>query len=437
MNLPLPSLIADAPPSRVVIAMSGGVDSSVTAAMLVAAGHQCVGAFMRTGASLAPSKAHGADAKGSAAHGGATDGSGGDGEACSTKPVRAGKQGCCSLEDSLDARAVAGRLGIPFYSLNHEADFKTLIAHFVDEYRRARTPNPCVICNRDIKFGALLEFADNVFGPSPDGDENAPPPRIATGHYASIRFNADAQRYEIWRGRDTTKDQSYVLWPLSQAQLARTWLPLGDMEKAEVRARAADTGLRTADKPDSYEICFVPNNDYRALIERDAPDALVPGQMLDMQGRVVGQHHGYAAYTIGQRRGLGVALGRPAYVVAIDAARNVVVVGDESATLATGCTVDDVNWVSLAPQATGDEFRCLVQIRYRHVPAPATARVTADGLDIRFDAPIAAVTPGQCAVLYGHQDDGADEPRRLLVGGWINQAATLGTAVLSTVHAAR
>ncbi len=359
---------------RIVVAMSGGVDSSVAAALLRDQGWDVVGLFMRNGAH----REDGVPLSGS----------------------------CCSLSDANDARRVAGRLGIPFYSVNFAQAFARLMDHFAEEYHRGRTPNPCVLCNRDLKFGLLLEYATGV------GAE-----AVATGHYARRDEVGGSPRLRT--ALDTDKDQSYVLFPLSPAQLARTRFPLGELRKPEVRAIAHDLGLPTAAKKESMEICFVPNDDYRAfLVERDrtginpAPER-PPGRFLGTDGRVLGSHFGVQFYTVGQRRGLGLALGRPAYVVRLDPERNEVVVGFEEDLLAPGLVAREMNWTSIAPPAPGSVRDCAVKIRARSPGVPASFGVRADGgVAARFAEPQRAVTPGQAAVFY----DGDV----VLGGGWID-----------------
>ncbi len=348
--------------ARVLCAMSGGIDSSVSAVLLQRQGHEVIGVFMRNGVKHEGGKAN--------------------------------RQGCCSLEDSYDARRVADQLGIPFYVLNFEESFGKIIDYFVAEYDRGATPNPCIVCNRDLKFGRLFEYADAV------GAEF-----VATGHYARVEHPG---RHVLKRGGDPKKDQSYVLFPLRQGQLARVMFPVGGMEKASVRAAAREAGLRIAEKPESMEICFVPDNDYRRLVRERIPEKVRDGAFVSTSGRVVGRHGGHQLFTIGQRKGLGVALGRPAYVVAIDAETNTVVLGDERDLERTELTLREVNWIAEAPSAVD----AWVKIRYNH--AGAAARVEAlDGgrARVEFADPQRAVTPGQAAVFYS-----GDE---VLGGGWI------------------
>jgi tRNA-specific 2-thiouridylase len=351
--------------AKVLLAMSGGIDSSVSAVLLQQAGHDVTGVFMRHGA-RAPTSA------------------------------RPGKQGCCSLDDAYDARRVADRLGIPFYALNFEAPFEAIIDYFVAEYDRGATPNPCIVCNRDLKFGKLFEFADAV------GAE-----LVATGHYARVERRAG--RVALLRGRDARKDQSYVLFPLGQAELARVTFPVGGLEKPEVRRIAAGAGLAVAEKPESMEICFVPDNDHRRLLRERLGDRLRGGEFRTRDGRVVGRHGGHQLFTIGQRKGLGTAFGKPMYVVAIEPDTNTVVLSEEDERRAE-FFARGVNWVSTEPRRA----EASVKIRSLHPGAPAVVEPLAgDRARIVFREPQRAVTPGQAAVFY----DG----ETLLGGGWIER----------------
>jgi tRNA-specific 2-thiouridylase len=356
---------------RVVVAMSGGVDSSVCAALLVEQGHEAIGVTMRLG--------HHDSAEPIA-------------------PARIGRPNCCSLEGAEDARRVAARLGIPFYALNYERAFgHAVVDYFTDEYLSGRTPNPCVLCNKELKFGRLLELADDL-----DAEF------IATGHYA--RTQRRNGRYTISRGADGAKDQSYVLFPLAQKQLARTLLPLGSLAKGEVRKIARRLGLATADKPESQEVCFIADDDYKRFLRERVGENIRPGDILDAHGNVLGKHEGTAFYTVGQRRGLGVAVGHPLYVTEIRAADRAVVVGTADDLLARECTVRDVNWVSIARPT--EPVRATVQIRYRDAGAIASVSPLGEGrARVEFDVPRRAITPGQAAVFY----DGDV----LLGGGWI------------------
>ena len=353
-------------PGRILVAMSGGVDSSVAALILKREGRDVVGVFMRHGVAL-PAGA---------------------------EPARS----CCGVADAYDARRVADRLGIPFYVLDFEEGFRRIIDGFCETYDRGATPNPCILCNRDLKFGRLLDTAGGV--------EAA---EVSTGHYARVERRDG--RVLLRRGADASKDQSYVLFPLPQEALARTRFPLGGMAKAEVRALAREAGLPVMDKPESMEICFVPGDDYRALLRERIPGRIREGELRHADGRVLGRHPGHQLFTIGQRHGLGVALGAPAYVVRIDPATNTVVLGGAEGLLSGDCTVRDVVW-GIAPPAEGTSLRGAVQIRSQHRAAPAAVTALAGGrAAVRFDSPQRAVTPGQAAVLY--------EGEIVLGGGWI------------------
>ncbi|MBI2932176.1 MAG: tRNA 2-thiouridine(34) synthase MnmA [Planctomycetes bacterium] len=352
---------------KVLVAMSGGIDSSVSAILLRRAGHDVAGVFMR----------HGVRAE---------------------RPARPGKQGCCSLDDAYDARRVADDLGIPFYVLNFEEEFDAIIRYFVSEYHRGATPNPCIRCNRDLKFGRLLEYADAIGAH-----------KVATGHYARVEERDG--RHLLRRGADVNKDQSYVLFPLTQERLARCVFPVGHLTKPQVREIAREAGLRIAEKPESMEICFVPDNDHRRLLRQRLGEEVRAGEFRTTRGRVVGRHPGYQLFTIGQRKGLGVALGRPVYVVAIDPSTNTVVLGDEEELKRESHDVREVNWIAVNAQP-GERFEAAVKIRARHEGAPATVEALREGrARVTFHEPQRAVTPGQAAVFY--RDDG------VLGGGWI------------------
>jgi tRNA-uridine 2-sulfurtransferase len=351
---------------RVVVAMSGGVDSSVAAALLVEAGHDVVGVSMQL-----------------------YDAAYGDG--------RFGT--CCTIDDLRDARRVAHALGIPHYIVNLERRFEDVVVrNFVDEYARGRTPLPCAHCNSELKFSTLAEQAVG-FGAA----------RVATGHYAQVTRD-EAGVYHLWRGTDDLKDQAYFLFALTQAQLARALFPVGGLSKPEVRRIASGRGLQVAEKPDSQEICFVPDGDYAAVVERYLPGDR-SGPIVDLEGRVVGRHEGVHRFTIGQRKGLGVASGEPLYVVRLDANRRLVTVGPASAVQRTSLTASGVNWIAGSPQ--GGTAGAQVQIRSRHAPARARIMVIDSGrVAVDFDTPQSAVTPGQAAVFF----DGAE----VLGGGWID-----------------
>jgi tRNA-specific 2-thiouridylase len=385
---------------KVLVAMSGGVDSSVAAAMLRRAGHEVVGCFMRLGSpgetldELTPAGAC---------------------EPPGEKKLKIGHQGCCSIGDAADARAVAAELGIPFYVVNFKKEFGRVIDYFVDEYASGRTPNPCVRCNDWLKFGKLREYARQIGAGF-----------VASGHYARVEARAAGPR--LLRGVDHTKDQSYVLFGVPREELGHMLLPIGGMEKPRVRELAREWGLPVFDKPDSQEICFVPDNDYAALVERRRPGLGAAGAVVDPEGRVVGGHGGQHRFTIGQRRGVGVALGRPIYVVGKDAGTNTVTVGPREMLLSRSCVAGEANWLVDEPALRG--WRpVLAKYRYNTPAAPARARVLDNGapgtpsgrrgrFEVEFEEPQAAVAPGQAVVLY----DAAD-PDAVIGGGWIESAA--------------
>lgn len=370
--------------------MSGGVDSSVAAALLKDRGYECVGVFMRVG---------------SAGAGNSHQEIGGSG----LPQARRLKHGCCSAEDAFDARAIAGRLGIPFYVLNFQPDFDRIIEYFVDEYARARTPNPCVMCNIHLKFGKLLRYADML-----DAEF------VATGHYA--RLVRENETCYLARARNPAKDQSYVLFGVSRENLRRCLFPLGEMaDKAEVRRIAADLGLKVHDKPESQEICFVPDGDYKQLVRARRPETERAGEVRHADGRVLGRHDGIAGYTIGQRRGLRIAAGSPIYVTNLDPTTNTVTVGPREDLLSGGLIATDVNWLTALP-AVGTWVPVQIKIRHQHTAVPGRMRRTAESrgaldeaVEAQFRAPQAAVTPGQAAVFY--REDGV-----VLAGGWISRA---------------
>jgi tRNA-specific 2-thiouridylase len=345
------------PGAWVACAMSGGVDSSVAAALLQRQGFHVIGVTMRLW----------------------DDG---------IEHTRA----CCSLTAVDDAKRVAVRLGIPHYVLDFSAEFgRTVIDDFVAEYRAGRTPNPCIRCNRFVKFETLLAHARGLGATC-----------LATGHYARVAQAGD--RWCVRRGVDAGKDQSYALYGLTQAQLARTLLPIGALEKTHTRALAAELGLRVAGKPDSQEICFIPDNDYGRFLRDAAPAVTQPGPMVDRAGTRLGTHDGVAFYTIGQRRRLPVAIPEARYVTAIDAAANTITIGPREETLATVVTAVDVVPGKWDAGTLHTPRRVTAMVRYRMPPQPAVAHLDGDTLHVVFDTPQFAVTPGQAVVCYDGDD---------------------------------
>ena len=364
------------PEKPIAVAMSGGVDSSTVAAMLVRDGLTVIGMTMQLWNQR-------------------------------RFPELAGDSSgrCCSLDDVYDARRAAEQIGIPYYVVNFERQFEeNVVGPFVSEYLAGRTPIPCTLCNNFIKFDQFLEMADSV------GAE-----KIATGHYARITRDGATGRYELRSAVDSSKDQTYFLFGLTQAQLSRAWFPLGDKRKSEVRDLARELKLAVSEKPESYEICFVPNGDYAAFMDAYLRDKGVPvteteGTIVSSDGRTLGRHAGAHHFTVGQRKGLGISAPEPLYVIATDPASQQVTVGSSAELLRSRLVAAQVNWVSWPGLAA--PARANVRIRHRHLPASATLYPAgADRVDVHFDEPQRAVTPGQAAVFY----DGD----LVLGGGWI------------------
>lgn len=361
---------------RVVLAMSGGVDSSASAWLLKQQGHEVIGLFMRSGSTDEPTCDSGSL------------------PVISLKPHH---QGCCSAGDAADARRVADSLDIPFHALNFQDAFGKIKDYFADEYLAGRTPNPCVMCNIWLKFGKLWEFAQEVGADC-----------IASGHYAQL-LDVGEDQPGLFRGLDKDKDQSYVLFGIEREILKHVIYPVGGYTKSEIREMSRQAGIQTANKPDSQEICFIPDNDYAGFLTRYRGEQDTAGELVDTAGQVLGHHSGFQQFTIGQRKGLGVAFGEPRFVVRIEPDTRRVVIGTKSDLGRSSLEADRLNWLVESPSS---EIRCTAQIRYQHTPAHCTATWTGDDrLQVEFDEPQFGIAPGQALVLY----DGD----RVLGGGWI------------------
>ncbi|MDO4573873.1 MAG: tRNA 2-thiouridine(34) synthase MnmA [Planctomycetia bacterium] len=351
--------------SKILLAMSGGVDSSVAAELLRREGHEIVGVFMKHGISL-------------------------------TEEVLRRKHGCCSEEDAADAQAVAKRLGIPLHLLDFREEFTQIVEYFVDEYTHCRTPNPCIVCNAKLKFGKLFELADDL------GAD-----RVATGHYARLEGG------RILVGRDASKDQSYVLHRISRDKLSRLMFPVGGYRKEEIRAMASELGLPNAAKKDSQEVCFVPGDDHAAFVREYVfqktgkyPESM--GDFVTTTGENRGPHQGLERYTIGQRKGLGLSFREPHFVVRLEPDTRRVILGKHDELACETLEAADVNWQIDVPS---EPFRCTVKIRYRTPALPAEVTPKEGGFSVRFERPVFGIAPGQAAVCY----DG----EQVLGGGWI------------------
>ena len=343
--------------AKVIVGMSGGVDSAVCAYLLKASGYDVIGVTLKTWVA--------ADGK---------------------------ESRCCEIDD---ARLVADQIGIPYYAVNCITEFHNcVIAPFIDAYVNGLTPNPCIVCNRDIKWARMLEFAKSM-----QADY------IATGHYASV-VRLDNGRYSVQKADHTAKDQTYMLYKLTQEQLAHTLMPLGKLTKEQVRAIAVQAGISVAQKPDSQEICFVPEGNYADYIEENAECELPPeGNFVDEEGKVLGRHKGIIHYTVGQRKGLGIAFGEPIYVKEIRRETNEVVLASDNALYCNTVLCGDLNFLSIPTPAVGETIRCRAKIRYHHTPQEAVLTMLSEKrLQLVFDKPVRAVTPGQSAVFYDEKD---------------------------------
>ncbi len=379
---------------RIVLAMSGGVDSSVAAHLLLEAGHDVVGVFMR----------HGEQSPAVCSIDSNDEPSG-----LPQLPVVSRldhKQGCCTEADAADARRVSDRLGMPFFAMDLNAEFGQIMDYFVQEYARGRTPNPCVQCNNWIKFGKLFEYADSI------GAEC-----VATGHYARLEQRDGTP--VLLRGVDAGKDQSYVLAGINKELLPRMMLPVGNFEKPKIRELATKIGLDVAQKKDSQEICFVTQSRYNEFVkqrlDKDGSTAEErAGEFVGIDGEVLGHHPGIEGFTVGQRKGLGIALGKPMFVVRIEPDTKRVVLGERDDLNRHSLTASESNWLVEVP--VGESIRCEAQIRYNTTAAPASVTLKEDAkFNVEFDSPQKGITPGQAVVCYD-----ANEPSRVLGGGWID-----------------
>lgn len=342
---------------RVVVAMSGGVDSSLTAALLVRQGYEVIGATMQIW----------------------------DNEQLDKK----GDRGCCSLSAVNDARRVAEKIGIPYYVLNFRDYFQEkVVDYFIEEYCLGRTPNPCIACNKYVKFRLFFQKAMEL------GADY-----IATGHYGRVEYSSDIGRFLLLKGIDAAKDQSYALYHLNQRLLKHFLLPLGGLKKPETREMAREFGLSVAEKPDSQEICFILDDDYKRFLREKAPTALKQGNIVDCRGNILGKHQGLPLYTVGQRKGLGIAAGTPLYVIKLDSEKNELVVGDNDRIFSSALIAKELNFISL--DKLEKPLEAEVKIRYSAKPASAIIYLLSEGkIRVEFRQPQRAVTPGQSAVFY-------------------------------------
>lgn len=361
---------------RVVVAMSGGVDSSLTAALLKEQGYDVIGVTME----IWPI----------------------------TKEMEEGTpKACCSLTAVEDARRVANKLNIPYYVMNFRDQFeKEVIDYFCDEYLRGRTPNPCIVCNQKIKFSALLDRALQL-----DADY------VATGHYAKIAYDENSDRYLLKKAEDQLKDQSYSLYGLTQEQLKHILLPLGEYKKTETRKLAQELGLLVANKPDSQEICFIPDNDYKRFLKERVPNKIIPGPILDQKGEILGTHEGIPFYTIGQRKGLGLVSPTPIYVTGIDKEKNAIVVGSNNSVYASGLIAEQLNFIPFDRLEV--PLAVTAKIRYGATEEQAKVYPLSNGkVEVRFERPVRAITPGQAVAFYNGD---------VLVGGGIIEKKIFGS----------
>lgn len=346
--------------------MSGGVDSSVAAALMIKQGYECIGATM---------KLHDAVENMEANEEGACD--------------KEGKT-CCSLDDILDAKAVASRLNMRHYVMNFKDDFKcNVIDKFVESYLKGITPNPCIDCNRNLKFERLYRRAQEL------GCDV-----IVTGHYARIRYNEETNRYELMKAVDSSKDQSYVLYNLTQEQLAHTVFPLGEYTKDEIRAMAQEMGFINAKKHDSQDICFIPDGNYKRFIEEYSGQKCEPGNFVDESGKILGQHTGICNYTIGQRKGLGISFSSPLFVKEIRVKENEIVLSDNDALFTDSLLASDFNWISKPKPGASEEYVVEGKVRYKHNPAKASCKLEDENVRVTFEEAQRAITCGQAVVLY-------------------------------------